>query len=348
MLTNKDNKSMRKYNVLRYRLTTVKSQTTKKKNSFFNDKPWLEKCPTAIRKYAIKDATSNLKACFTNLKNQNIKNFNKPYKSKKEELKKGFSFPLEKTSIKKQHDKLLIYGQEYRYFGTKQLHKLIPALLPEMDCRIQKSAYDEYFLIIPREVKQRNSIKKEFTNPVSLDPGNRKFQVAYSLNEGYLIGNRWSNPIMSCLLTLDKEKDKKKRKKLLKRVFYLKKELHAQTANFIASKYDLVLMPKLESKNLCKKYTLRDNKKFYSRRLKTKTARELMNAGHGSFFNRLKYKCWEHGTKFLHVKEHYTSQTCPCCGKLNKCNETYKCRNCKFTHDRDLVGALNILLKAVR
>lgn len=348
LLTNKKNKTVRKYNVLRYRLTTIKNQKTKKINSFFSNKKWLESCPTAIRKYAIKEATSNLQSCFTNLKNKNIKSFSAPFKTKKKEIQKGYSFPLEKTTIKKDKNKLLIYSEEYRYYGTKQLHKLIKKDQPDMDCRIQKSAYNEYFLIVYYTVKQRTPVKKEFINPVSIDPGIRKFITTYSMQESYMIGNRWSHKIMEVLLKLDKEKDPKKQKKYRKRVMYLKKELHYQTANLLSKKYDLLLMPKLDTKKLSEKYSIRNNKKFYSRRLKTKTVREMMNAGHCKFFDRLKDKAWEHGCKFLEVKEHYTSQTCPYCGTLNKCNETYKCKNCKFCHDRDMVGALNIMLKAVR
>lgn len=93
--------------------------------------------------------------------------------------------------------------------------------------------------------------------------------------------------------------------------------MHDQTASFIAKRYDLVLMAKLETGRLGRKQ---------SRRLRTKTVREMMNAGHSRFFERLKDKCWEHGSKFMHVREEYTSQTCPCCGKLSKCNEVYKCK----------------------
>lgn len=339
LLTNPNNKTNKSYNTLRYRLTTVKSQKTKKLNTFFFNKPWLESCPTSIRKYAIKEATSNLKSCYTNLKNKNIQKFTSPYKTKKNEHLKGYSLPLEKNNVKKDKDRLLIFSEEFRYYGTKQLHKLIPNMRPDMDCRIQKSAYDEYFLIVYYTCKQRKSVSKEYTNPVSIDPGIRKFMTTYSLNESYLIGNRWSTKIMELLLQLDKEKDIRKQRRLRKRIYYLKKEMHDQTANLLCKSYDLILMPKLDTKGLsaCK-----------SRRLRTKTVRQMMNAGHSKFFTRLKEKCWEHGCRFLEVKEHYTSQTCPCCGTLNKCNETYTCKECKFKHDRDMVGALNILLKAVR
>ena len=96
--------------------------------------------------------------------------------------------------------------------------------------------------------------------------------------------------------------------------------MHHQCANFLSRRYDLIVIPKLPAGSLCVKAT---------RRLTTKTARSFMNAGHCKFFDSLKLKCSERGVKFLHVKED-TSQTCPYCSCLNKCNETYKCKKCDY------------------
>ena len=124
-----------------------------------------------------------------------------------------------------------------------------------------------------------------------------------------------------------------------RRVYYLKREMHFQVANVIAKRYDLFMMPKLPVGKLTERAT---------RRLKTKTARSLLNLGHAQLFDTIQDKCWEQGKHFLQVREEYTSQTCPCCGHLNKCNEVYLCKDCGFRHDRDIVGALNILLKSIR
>jgi hypothetical protein len=52
-------------------------------NTFFNNKQWLLETPKSIRLSSVKEASKNLKACFTNLKNKNINNFNLQFKSKK-------------------------------------------------------------------------------------------------------------------------------------------------------------------------------------------------------------------------------------------------------------------------
>jgi putative transposase len=338
--------TIRGKNQLRARFTAVTKQTTKTKNSFFNNKEWLKDCPSAIRKLAVYDAMSNLKSCFSNLKAKNIKHFTSPFRSKKNQYLRGYSFALEKNNIKKQNDQLCIFKSilgEMRYFGTQQLHKLLPFNVPENDCKIQKDAFGDYYLIVPYEVKvpKIQPKNKLFTNPVALDPGIRKLITSYApcSQESYMFGNRWSQRIMSHLLELDQEKDNKKSKKLRKRIHNLKIEMHYQISHFLTQKYDLILCPKLDTLKLSCKST---------RRLKTKTVRAMMNAGHSKLFQCLKEKCQERGIGFLQVGEAYTSQTCPSCGTLHKVGETYNCKKCGFKCDRDMVGALGILLKAVR
>ena len=328
-----------------------------KDNNFYFNKPWLKECPSAIRKNAIFQAHSNLQANFTNLRNGNIKKFNNPFRTKKREKQNGWSLGLERLNISKDCDKLYIFKTilgEMKYFNTKQLHKLMPYIHPEMDCKVQKDEFGDYYLVIPYKVYVKDKPTK-FLNPVSIDPGVRKFITTYAPNnqESYIFGDRWATDVMSKLVTLDSmysdynnmSKSKEKRilkdkiRKLRKRIHYYKIEMRNKVANIITKEYDLILMPKLDIKSLSAKTT---------RRLKTKTVRMLLNARHAEFFKHLKNKALEQGVKFLQVREEYTSQTCPCCGCLNKCDELYKCRNCEFCQDRDVVGALNILLKATR
>lgn len=356
LLTNSNNKTLRGKFFLRNRLCTTKSSTGKE-NSFFINKPWLKECPKSVRQGAICDAKSNLKACFTNKKNKNIKKFRAPFRTKKNEALRGWSYSLEKNNISKKADKLFIFKTilgEMKYYGTKQLHKIIPDMRPGMDCKLQKTMFGEYFLVVPY-TRIPKAEKKTCVNPVAIDPGVRKYLTTYAPNskESFMFGNRWATPISSLCIQLDKlysrqtkEKDKKEKKKikctiltLRKRIHNLKKELRDQCASFISKRYDLVMLPKLEAGKLCIKA---------NRKLTVKTVRSFLNAGHCKFFDTLKEKCWENGSKFLHVREEYTSQTCPCCGNLNKCNEVFKCKNCFFKHDRDIIGAFNILLKGVR
>lgn len=352
LLTNPKNKTIRSEYDLRDRLCTIKKRETKKENSFYRNKPWLKTCPKSIKQGAISDAKANLKACFSNKKNKNIKQFRAPFRTKKNEQLRGWSYSLEKNNILKKGDQLFIFPallKDMKYFGTKQLHKIIQGDKPISDCKLQKNAFGEYFLIVPYKCIPKQQ-KNDCNNPVSVDPGIRKFLTTYAPNqlESFMLGNRWATHITQLCIQLDKlySLQTKKQKNIAKainikrkRIMHLKKEMHFQCANFLSKQYDLVMMPKLEAGKLCIKK---------NRRLTTKTARSFLNAGHCKFFDILKDKCWQNGTRFLQVREEYTSQTCPCCGCLNKCNEIYKCKSCHFQHDRDIVGAFNILLKGVR
>ncbi len=363
ILTNPKNKTLRDKFRLRNHLCTVKGRDwyeygklMKSQNSFYNDKPWLQTCPKAVKQGAIEEARSNLSACFTNKANGNIKAFNTPFRTKKKEMQQGWSIYLEKNNVCKKGNALFVFPDllgEVKYCKTKQLHKLMPNDKPDMDCKLQKDAYGDFYLVFSHKVKGKPA-PNEVHKPMAGDPGVRKFLTTYSpTGDAYMLGNRWASVVMQEALKIDrmmaqhaKEEKRKTRRWLVerircarRRIQNLKAELRFQSANFIIKTYDLVMLPKLDVNKLVIKG---------SRRLTTKTARALLNACHCSFFDTVRAKCWEHGVHFLHVREEYTSKTCPHCGALNDCDEVYRCQGCGFTHDRDLIGALNIMLKTVR
>jgi putative transposase len=66
----------------------------------------------------------------------------------------------------------------------------------------------------------------------------------------------------------------------------------------------------------------------------------------GKVRHMLTYKAKERGMQVVLVPEHYTSQTCPCCGKRYKLRgREYRCSRCGFAFHRDGVGAINIRQK---
>jgi transposase len=112
---------------LRNRFVTAKSRDGKD-NTFVRNKPWLLKTPKSVRVDAVREAVSNRKACFTNLKQGNITHFSLGFKAKRHEKRKGWSLGIEKNNVTKQGDKLFIFKEllgEMRYRSTKQLHKIV-------------------------------------------------------------------------------------------------------------------------------------------------------------------------------------------------------------------------------
>lgn len=240
---------------------------------------------------------------------------------------------------------------EMKYCSVKQLHKLIPNKHPEFDCKIQKDAFGDFYLIVPVAYKTIQK-PKEIFKVASIDPGVRKYAAVYTQEDVTLYGHQWATTIVTLTMQIDQLYSKHSKAKgkgkyivhcklcrLRKRLQNLKKEMRQKIANQIIKNTDMVLLPKLSTKDLVLKSR---------RQLRTKTVKNLLSACHGMFFDYVKFKCHELGKHFLEVTEHYTSKTCPCCGVLTKCNEVFKCSNCSFKNDRDAVGALNILLRAVR
>jgi transposase len=277
------------------------------------------------------------------------------YKTKKKEKTNGWCISMEKINVVvKEQKSLFIYGKmlgEMRYCSNKQLRKLIPKEHPDQDCKLQRDAFGDYYLIVTHTTSRPKTLDT-IAKVTSVDPGVRKFATTYDNDNVVIYGNRWGTQITKLSLHADnlysrraKANGKKKWvlqqriNRIRKQIYNYKKEMRHQVANSIVNSSDLVLMPKLETKDMVIKC---------KRRLKTKTVKQLLAACHGMFFDHLRFKCRERGKRFLRVSEHYTSKTCPSCGLLKKCDEVFKCTSCNFSHDRDAVGALNILLRAVR
>jgi putative transposase len=339
---------------LRNRFVTAKNRKGVS-NNFFSNKKWLLETPKSIRLSAVQEATKNLKACFTSLRNKNIKGFNIRYKAKKKEMKNGWSIGLEKNNVSKDGDKLTIFSDKLgvvRYRGTKQLHKLIPGNKPDKDPRLQKDRFGDYYLLIVVEkaIKHPPNIHKSVR---SYDPGVKVYLTGYDpKGEATIIGKGCDETIIKMLEKLDGLISLKStvlgcnynivnRKiiKLRKKIFNLKNELHNQVNNIVAKSSTLVLYPKLDVPRL----TLQE-----TRTLKTKTVRQMLHLGHCEGYEKLKQKCKEHGCQLLTVSEAYTTKTCCCCGALNNCSNDriFSC-SCGYMAERDINGAQNILLRSM-
>ena len=344
---------------LRNRFVTAKTQDGTV-NNFFANKPWMLEVPKAVRKGAVDDAIAAWKAAFTNKANGNIQHFQMGFRRRKQQDLRGWSLTLEKANVCKKGDNLAIFGSylgDMRYSDTKQLHKLLPGDHPDFDCKLQKDRFGDYFLLLPKEANIAPKKPVGSEGVVAVDPGIRKWLTMYSPDqqEAVMVAPRFMEaiwPILYKLECLQSESDRhagKSRRfleekivRLRKILFYRKKELQHQTAAYMVANYDTILMPKLNTKALVST----SNPKGLKAKV---TRREMMNTGHCAFFDHLKAKCQEKGATFMHVTEHYTSQTCHLCGCLTKTSsETRRCRQCGYKGDRDIIGALNILLRAVR
>lgn len=286
--------------------------------------PWLLESGSNIRSQAVFEAYKSFKTCISNIKNGNINHFDLRFKKKRQQ----WTMNIDKENI-------IIHGK--RQFS---LYSESGQITTTEDIEITKDikiTYDgrNYFILVPQKRQMKKSKADNFS--CSLDPGIRKFQTLYSEDHSIKIGDRASSKIYNLLLLLDKCKNKKKALGLRLKIKNLQSELHHKTTRFLCENYMEIVIPRLAKNN-----DIIKNKK-----LKSKTVRQMVVLGHSKFLELLKTKAEEYTNVKVHeTTEEYTSQICPECSKKTKTAcEIYKCNNCKFEIDRDLLGSRNITLK---
>ena len=70
-----------------------------------------------------------------------------------------------------------------------------------------------------------------------------------------------------------------------------------------------------------------------------------------SFKQRLKYKCSVNNVSYGEINEWNTSKMCSVCGNIHEnlgSNKIYGCEKCKTKMNRDINGARNIHIKAIK
>lgn len=162
----------------------------------------------------------------------------------KKELSNGFSLDVEKSSIQKKDNRLIILSRSLgnvKYGRCKQLHKLIPHNKPEHDAKIQKDEFGDYYLLLTHTVP----IKKHpvlHKTVASYDPGIINYQTGYRPDgEAVIIGKKCDKKIAEMCEGIDsmisqlvnRQGDKKQIKREMtytrKKLFNYKNELHHQT-----------------------------------------------------------------------------------------------------------------------
>lgn len=222
-------------------------------------------------------------------------------------------------------------------------------------CKLQLTRSGKVYLCVPHSYEVPAASSRASMRVCALDPGVRTFQTIFDANTGDAtqVADGDIRRVFRLCKHLDKlyskialERKSKRRcnlrraaRRLVERIQHLVREVHCQTAKHIASRYDLVMIPKFETSQMIRRL---------HRKIGKVTARMLARWSHYAFRQRLLFKCAQLGCRVAVVDEAYTSKTCSTCGVLNftlGSKKVFKCKHCKTHIDRDVNGAKNIFLK---
>jgi len=306
-----------------------------------------KKVPYCVLANAVREFVTTLKSIFTKILKGQIDNFELKsrcifrYKRSitidKKYLKSTGPYPTILNVLKINNTR---ENNKFRWLDVKKDFKIV-------HLKYEGNFYLHAPVLVPRKPPVENRSKV-----VSIDPGENKFVVGYSLDHYFYIGKKIRDRIRKRLKKIDKLKSKMdfngrrkwKYKKAIKRhekkILNDRDELHHKLNLFLVRNYERIVIPDFSSKNVSSK----------KKNLEPLTKRVLGKLSHSIMRERLKSKCKEYSCHYIEGNESYTSQMCGLCGTLNpevKANKEriYRCKKCGFETDRDSNGSRNILIK---
>ena len=220
------------------------------------------------------------------------------------------------------------------------VHRPIPDGFVIKTASVTKKA-DGYYVTLSLDDKTVPTIKPDFDadNIVGLDVGLIDFYV--TSDNGRIAAPKHLRKSERKLKSAQRKVSRRKkgsnrRKKAIrklgiqhKKVADTRKDFHFKTAKKLLSKYDVVVVEKLNIKGLSR----------------TRLAKSVHDAGWGQFLSILSNKAENAGLKVIPVNPHGTSQECSICGHKVKKPLSQRMHNCPVCHVslcRDLNAAIII------
>jgi putative transposase len=298
---------------------------------------WAKSVPYQIKSIAIKDACTAVKNAKQKYKQTGIVQDVK-FRSRHERTQSCY---IPKSAISK-------FGIYHTVLGDLRYTETLPNKLG--DGRLVKHL-GCYYLAVPQESSRM--ISENQGRVVALDPGVRTFMTLFSENSFGAIGDKDIGRIQRLCYYLDdlisrstkqKAKTRYRYKKAMDRirrkVRSLVDELHHKLARFLVDNYDIILLPTFETSQM----VLRN-----SRKIRSKSVRQMLSWAQYRFKLFLKHKAFETGSLVIDCCEAYTSKTVSWTGEIIKNlggrkvikSADGRCMN------RDLNGARGIFLRAL-
>ena len=107
----------------------------------------------------------------------------------------------------------------------------------------------------------------------------------------------------------------------------------------MVTNFDVILLPSFETQRMSDKT---------ERKIDKKSVRSMLTFAHYRFKKYLKYKAKVYGKNVIEANEAYTSQTASWTGEIINIGSNRFIRSQGITVDRDINGARDIMLRALR
>lgn len=223
------------------------------------------------------------------------------------------------------------------------------------DLRLVKE-YNKWYVVVPMELCNTTlqvSDNQRDGDVVALDPGIRTFMTFFSEN-GYfgklstdfkgLMGLQHKVDKLISKLTQSKSKHKRRNLyraigRIRQRLAFKVDELHWKSINFLVRNFKVIILPTFNVSDMVSKARRKINKTV---------VRAMQSYRFFEFGERLKNKCLEYGVKLIRSNEAFTSKTNSFDGSIMNIGTKVKFRYRGVYVDRDINGARNIMLRAMR
>ena len=123
-------------------------------------------------------------------------------------------------------------------------------------------------------------------------------------------------------------------------------------SNQISKNHVMIVLEDLKVANMSKSAKGTTDEPGRNVKAKSGLNKSILDQGWSMFANMLEYKQAWRGGEVVYVTPHHTSQTCPSCNHVSADNRVsqslFKCTECFYENNADVVGAINILARGHR
>ncbi|NIJ40237.1 putative transposase [Parvibaculum indicum] len=240
-------------------------------------------------------------------------------------------------------------------FVAKQL-SLSEGLPPEAFGKLTTIVFErgQWFICAQKHITTIGQDEIQARSIVAIDPGVRCFATAYSMNQTTSYGEDfYASRVFPLLLQIDKligqrarakhdqwkRHYQKKIDRLVLRIRNLVDDLHRRVAYDLVQRFDIILLPRFETKQM----SLR-----LERKIRTKTVRSMLGFSHYRFRQHLAWMCRKYGKRLIIGNEAYTSKTRSWDGSVvQNLGGAKTITDGKIYVDRDINGARGFMLRAL-